>query len=198
MSTNRQNIVIAEANSIVRMRLKAILEKNVHVSNVYDTHSTSYMAWLESRDIDLAIVNQSLLQDTLARFSGKFVVSTTYPHIIDLKRVYDAGAIGYLSHKALESMLDIILCKENDAFLIEPGLAPLLMKCLADARNSSYIKDELLTPREKEIVALLRAGVKRDSIAQRLNIANATLQTHIKNIARKREPIMLASVGSMF
>ncbi|GHO82451.1 response regulator transcription factor [Dictyobacter formicarum] len=48
------------------------------------------------------------------------------------------------------------------------------------------IKEELLTPREKEVVSLLRKGINRHTIAKHLSISEATLKTHIKNIMRKR------------
>jgi DNA-binding NarL/FixJ family response regulator len=49
------------------------------------------------------------------------------------------------------------------------------------------VKEELLTPREKEIIRLLRDGIGRSVIAKQLHISEATLKTHIKNITRKRE-----------
>lgn len=42
-----------------------------------------------------------------------------------------------------------------------------------------------LTPREREILALIRAGLPNPEIADRLLIANRTVGTHIENLLRK-------------
>ncbi len=50
-----------------------------------------------------------------------------------------------------------------------------------------------LSPREREIMSLLREGIDRRTIAQQLHISETTLKTHIKNISRKREDIQWSS-----
>jgi DNA-binding CsgD family transcriptional regulator len=44
---------------------------------------------------------------------------------------------------------------------------------------------ELLSPREKEILALIMAGKSDKEIASELFIANYTVQTHHRNINKK-------------
>jgi DNA-binding NarL/FixJ family response regulator len=46
---------------------------------------------------------------------------------------------------------------------------------------------QLLSPREREVVSLITEGVDRRTIARQLHISEATLNTHIKNIARKHD-----------
>jgi DNA-binding CsgD family transcriptional regulator len=48
-----------------------------------------------------------------------------------------------------------------------------------------FPQDHLLSPKEKEVIALLREGIDRKRIAQRLHISDTTLKTHIKHIRRK-------------
>jgi DNA-binding CsgD family transcriptional regulator len=46
-------------------------------------------------------------------------------------------------------------------------------------------RDETLTGREREVVALLLAGLDAQSIAARLSIAENTVRTHLQNVASK-------------
>jgi len=41
------------------------------------------------------------------------------------------------------------------------------------------------TPRERELIALLRRGLQNSEIAHELNIAESTVHAHIRNIMRK-------------
>ncbi|MEV4418383.1 LuxR C-terminal-related transcriptional regulator [Patulibacter sp. NPDC049589] len=45
--------------------------------------------------------------------------------------------------------------------------------------------DELLTPREREVVALIVAGAANGAIAERLVISTGTVKSHVKRILRK-------------
>lgn len=48
-------------------------------------------------------------------------------------------------------------------------------------------KEEILTPREEEIIALLAKGKNNHEIAEKLFISYNTIKTHRKNISRKLE-----------
>jgi DNA-binding NarL/FixJ family response regulator len=41
------------------------------------------------------------------------------------------------------------------------------------------------TPREREVILLIRRGLQNKQIAYALNIAEGTVKVHIKNISRK-------------
>ena len=45
---------------------------------------------------------------------------------------------------------------------------------------------DALTPREAEVLALLKQGLKRDQIAKRLKIAPSTVEQHIWRAGHKR------------
>jgi DNA-binding NarL/FixJ family response regulator len=45
--------------------------------------------------------------------------------------------------------------------------------------------DELLTPREREVIALLVTGQTNSAIAERLVISEGTVKSHVKQILRK-------------
>lgn len=83
----------------------------------------------------------------------------------------------------------------QSGFLVDPALLPDIMRFIADFHQSSE-EMNILSSREREIVVLLRDGLNRRSIAEQLHISEATLKTHIKNIARKRETLQWSQRGS--
>ncbi|GCE14520.1 LuxR C-terminal-related transcriptional regulator [Tengunoibacter tsumagoiensis] len=182
-------LLIIEPNDIVRAGLRSIFENDPSVSAVYEASMLRDSVEKDAHTVNLIIINQSVMTERLSIYREKCVVIANNPNLADLKTAYDTGALGYLTPHASRDLLRSSLHISKQSFLIEPTLTPLLMRCIFDSKNSYYIKDELLTPREREIVTLLRSGIDRVSIAKHLHIANTTLKTHIKNIARKREQI---------
>jgi DNA-binding CsgD family transcriptional regulator len=62
-----------------------------------------------------------------------------------------------------------------------------IMKINIDDENfyTAFGEDDLLSPREKEIVGLLRRGLPSKVIAEQLSISNHTVKTHIQRIYKK-------------
>lgn len=183
----QHKVLIAEPCEILRIGLRTVFSGDSRVSHVYEAATKeSLKAQLRSCDVDLAVVNQSFITDVTILPRGKFVILTSQPDMTILKAAYNHGVRGYLSENVPAELLRMTLSPSEDSFLIEPVLTPWIMKCVFGGVFAS-LKEDLLTPREKEIIHLLREGLDRRTIAKRLSIAETTLKTHIKNIARKRD-----------
>ena len=181
-----KKVLLAEPCELLRIGLRTTLLDDARVAHIYEASTPgNFKTQLRSCPVDLVIVNQMLITDISQLPKGKFVILTAEPDISVLKAAYKYGARGYLSENVSAELLKILLGSSEETFLLEPALTPLVMNSLCGGSFSS-IKDELLTPREKEIIQLLREGIDRQTIAKQLCIAEATLKTHIKNI-RKRE-----------
>lgn len=182
-----KEILIAEPCELLRVGLRTIFAQDARVSNIHEvTTSKGLEMQLRSSRVDLVVVNQSLITDITRLPMGNFVVLTSKLDITILKASYKHKSRGYLSEQVSAELLRTVLDSNENAFLIEPSLTPCVMDGLFGNAFSTF-NEELLTPREKEIVALLREGLDRPTIAQNLCIAETTLKTHIKNIAKKRE-----------
>jgi DNA-binding NarL/FixJ family response regulator len=61
------------------------------------------------------------------------------------------------------------------------------MKINMDDENfyTAFSEDNLLSPREKEIVGLLHQGLPNKAIAEQLSISSHTVKTHIQRIYKK-------------
>ena len=180
-------VLIAEAQEVLRIGLCSILNSDTRVAEVYDvTDENTLQHYLASNRVDLIIVNQDLLRDISILQTKNFVVLAAEPNMTKLKVSYEYGARGYLSVNVTTELLRTTLHPTNNAFLIEPTLGPSIMECVFDRKTPSTSHESMLTSREREIIWLLQEGYDRSSIAKYLCIAETTLKTHMKNIAKKR------------
>lgn len=187
------SILIAEPRDILRKGLRAMLHTDENAVNIYEAITLAEMqSYLETNMIDMIVINQSLINNSVSLPRGRFVILASKLDMSLFCTARELGARGYLLENTSAELLRTTLFLKEGAFLIEPTLATEIIDNLT--RNARYpVQEELLTPREREIVELLRQGINRSAIAEQLCISMATLKTHIKNISRKRERSVEAS-----
>jgi len=93
----------------------------------------------------------------------------------------DAGAVGYLLKDAEPEELIRGL---HAAARGESPLAPKAAQALVAARAEQQ-GDPELTPREREVLALLADGLPNKLIARRLDISEKTVKAHLTNIFQR-------------
>lgn len=107
------------------------------------------------------------------------LVFTTYDSDADIVRAVDAGAMGYLLKDAApEEIFAAIRGAAVGRSVMSPPVASRLFQQL---RNP----DEVLTPREAELLGLLTKGLSNRELGRRLFISEATVKTHLAHIYAK-------------
>jgi DNA-binding NarL/FixJ family response regulator len=107
------------------------------------------------------------------------LVFTTYDSDADIVRAVDAGAMGYLLKDAAP---DEIFAAIRGAVQGKSVMsAPVASRLFQQLRNP----DEVLTPREAELLGLLTEGLSNRELGQRLFISEATVKTHLAHIYAK-------------
>jgi DNA-binding NarL/FixJ family response regulator len=105
------------------------------------------------------------------------VVLTTYPGDVLAQRALRAGARGYiLKDLAHKELLDTIRAVNAGKKRIHSEVA---------SRVAQHLGQEDLTPRELDVLELIRGGNKNKQIAGLLCIAETTVNFHIRNIVGK-------------
>lgn len=111
--------------------------------------------------------------------SQPIVVFTTYDSDADIVRAVDAGAMGYLLKDAApEEIFAAIRGAVQGRSVMS---APVASRLFQQLRNP----DEILTPREAELLSLLTEGLSNRELGQRLFISEATVKTHLAHIYAK-------------
>jgi two-component system nitrate/nitrite response regulator NarL len=110
----------------------------------------------------------------------------------EILRYVQAGAAGYvLRDDSVEDLIERIRSAYEEKALISPKIAAALMARIAELTNmAAEIKvstngSNELTPREREILALIGEGLTNQQIAERLVIEVGTVKNHVHSILQK-------------
>lgn len=120
--------------------------------------------------------------DTIVAIRGEYplariVMLTTSDGDLVIQRAIRAGAAAYLLKSSGKSeILKTIRAVHHGERHIPPDVAERLGQC--------FIDDEL-TPREIDVLRLIREGLRNKQIANQLSIAETTVNFHIKNLVSK-------------
>jgi NarL family two-component system response regulator LiaR len=94
----------------------------------------------------------------------------------------EAGAIGYLLKNAsADELADAI----RAAHAGQPTLAPEAAEALIHAATHLPALGQDLTPREREVLALMVEGLRNAKIAERLTVSPSTVKFHVSRILSK-------------
>lgn len=97
-----------------------------------------------------------------------------------------AGAVGYLVKNAPrdEVIKAVRAAAEGDAYIQAEVTRPLLVRFAREVR-SAQAEGPTLSPREREVVALVAQGAANKQIAARLSISEATVKSYLQNVFEK-------------
>ena len=120
--------------------------------------------------------------DALIAIRGEFphariIMLTTSDSDGEIQRALRAGAAAYvLKSMPKNELLDVIRSVHAGRRHVPPEVA---------VRLAEHLGDEDLTARELEVLRLIRDGYRNKQIADRLAIAETTVNFHIKNLVDK-------------
>ena len=112
----------------------------------------------------------------------KIIILTTFDLDEYIFEALQAGASGFLvkDTEPVELIRGIQAVAQGDA-LLSPGVTRRLISEFANLTRKSVPVPDLgaLTEREREVMALVAAGLTNDEIAERLVVSPATAKTHV-------------------
>jgi len=181
-------VLLAEDHAVVRTGLLQLLG---HVDDVHVVGAATggeeavALAATERPDVvlmDLEMPDLDGIEATRrirsADPSVNVVVLTAFSDRERILDAIDAGAVGYLLKDAEP---DELIRGLEAAARGESPLAPKAAQALVAARTAEHTDPEL-TPREREVLALLADGLPNKLIARRLDISEKTVKAHLTNI----------------
>lgn len=120
--------------------------------------------------------------DTLISIRGEFpdariIMLSTSDSDGEIQRALRAGAAGYvLKSMPKNDLLATIRAVHSGGRHVPPEVA---------MRLAEHLGDEDPTPRELDVLSLIRDGCRNKAIADRLSIAESTVNFHVKNLVAK-------------
>lgn len=139
-------------------------------------------------ELDGIAATQSLIERDPA---ARIIILTWSENGQNLLSAVKAGAKGYLVHGSFtnDELRSAIQTVFDGGASISPILAPLLLEAFRNGPRSTDGSDSrsvsALTPREQDILALIRENYTNRQISERLGLAEKTVKNYISNIYSK-------------
>jgi two-component system, NarL family, response regulator LiaR len=181
--------LIADDHEVVREGLRLSLSRTPHIRVIGEaSDGEGAISLAERRRPDVVIMDIRMpgldgleaTKEVTERLPGtEVLLFTAFGERSLLGRGLDAGARGYLLKEASSDTLVRAIEKvANGEAYVDPALMPTFL-----TRDSQ----DLLTPRERQILQLLADGMSNAEVAAKLYISQETVKSHVRHILAKLE-----------
>ena len=193
----KTRILVADDHPIVLRGLKTVLNAQPDCEVVAEaTDGEEAVALALTEDIHLAILDISMPRKTGLQAAREITHRKPEVRVLMLSMhdneqyLFEAikvGAAGYVLKSAVDRDL-VEACRaamRGEPFLYPGAVRALMREYVERARAGDVLRDELLTPREEEIVKLVAEAHTNEEIGELLFISKKTVERHRANILEK-------------
>ncbi len=184
---NPIRILLCDDHPMIRVALRATIsmEPNLTVVGEATNGSEAILMFQKYRpDVILMDINMPLMGGLEAMVTilddhpeARFILLTNSDSEEDVFHGLEAGAMGYIIKDTPQNMLiNAIQAVHNGKRTISSELAHKL------SQRKTYPR---LSPREMDIIRLMKEGESNQAISLQLNITESTVKSHVKNILFK-------------
>ena len=189
-------VAIADDHAVVRQGLRTFLELQDGMEVVGEAaDGEEAVALVERTAPDVVLLDLVMPRvdglEAIRRIrerapATRILVLTSFADDHTVLPAVRAGAAGYLLKDVQPPELaDAIRTVHSGEALLAPSVATMLVEQLAAEDGSDAERDEHLTPREREVLALVARGRANKAIALDLGVSERTVKTHVSNILGK-------------
>ncbi len=193
--SRQTQLVIADDHAVVRDGLSALLEDEPDLKVVAQAGTGSEALGMVRRHrpdvalLDITMPDMTGLEATRTIVADlpevRVLILTMHEEDTFFFEALRAGASGYVLKGAPSAeLLTAIRVVDGGGVYLSPKLAGRLVVDYLD-RNSEPSLDDLLTPREREILTLIAKGFTNSEIAERLTLSINTVKTHRLHVYQK-------------
>ncbi len=193
----RTRILLADDHTVVRHGLRMILDAAPDLQVVAEASDGIEAVELGMREhVDLAVLDVAMPRRTglaaarelTGRCPGLKVLMLSV-HEVDqyFFEALKAGASGYVLKTVADRDL-VQACRavmRGEPFLYPPTVRTLMREYLQRVADGEPVREDLLTPREREVVKLVAEAYTSEQIAELLVISPKTVERHRENVLGK-------------
>jgi len=180
-------ILVVDDHPVVRAGLVMLISHEDDMTVVGEAaDGKEAISLYETTNPDITLIDLSLpdihgievIESIHKKFTqAKILVLSVYSGSEDVYRSLQAGALGYLIKDSTPDQLFFAIREANEG---RRYLHPSAASRLADR-----MLNDMLTPRELDVVRLMVQGKSNKEIATDLNLSETTVKTHVANILMK-------------
>lgn len=197
MSASAPRVLVLEDDDATRTRICRALGASTHTLDVAwsGAFAEDALVWLSEMHsfVDVALVDLGLPglsgPDMVRQLKERaphmtIVALTIFDDARTVLSVLRAGAAGYVvKHLRDDALAEVTLAAARGGSPMTPHVARVLLDAWQEGPGVDPF--ESLTPREREVLALLGAGCTYGAIGERLGIGLGTVQGYVKNVYGK-------------
>ncbi|MFL5507398.1 MAG: response regulator [Gemmatimonadales bacterium] len=197
MSDTAVRVIIADDHAMVREGIKSVLERAGFEVVGEASSGTEVLPLAERVQPDVAVLDISMPGETGLQAAAK--LRQALPHIrVLILSMYDnseyvlesvrAGAHGYLlKDGAAQELANAIRAVRDGEAYFSPAVAARLSAAVRGdiEREQRRTNLDLLTGREREVLAGIAKGLTNKEIASELGISHRTVETHRESLMKK-------------
>jgi DNA-binding NarL/FixJ family response regulator len=191
-------VLLADDQALMRHGLRLVLSAQPDISVVAeaaDGYEALALCRREAPDVALLDIRMPKLDglEVARRLLAapepvRVVMLTTFDLDSYLYEALELGVSGFfLKDAPPEQLVAGIRAVVAGASLLAPSLTRRVVEAYVSRPAPGTVDDRLapLTPREREVLALIARGLANAEIAERLVVADATVKTHVGNVLGK-------------
>ena len=180
-------VVIVEDHPVMQVGMEEVLRRRgATVIGTADSAALGYRTVLGLKP-DVAVVDVLLPGESGITLTRRLLTAepdlrillyTTLSDATDVRDAMRSGARGIaLKGSAFEHLAEAVLTVAGGGEYIDPGIEHLT--------TDEEPRKGVLSPREREVLALVARGLNAEEIGAQLDLAPATVRTHVRNAKRR-------------
>lgn len=191
--TEKISILVADDHPVVRDGLVAVLSTQPDFEVIGEASSGAEVVGMYERlrpeivlmDLEMPEMDgvTALVKVRKIDQSARVIIFTAFDTDERILHAVRAGAAGYLLKGApRDELFSAVRIVYAGGSLLQPIVASKLMRQISREQEPGV---ETLTPREREVVAMLAQGLQNKEIALQLSISERTVKFHVSSILAK-------------
>jgi len=200
-------VLVVDDHQLVRQGIRSLLDKASDIDVIGEAEDgQEALELIEQMQPDVALMDVSMprldgiqaTQQIIARdLPVKVIALTMHDDTVLIKEMLQKGARGYvLKQAAFEELVAAIEAAWRGHMFVSPAVSGPVFESLlhpvTQEESASY--DDLLTPREREVLQLIVEGHTNAAVADQLSISIKTVEKHRSNLMSKLDVHDLASL----